>query len=115
MAALPRSVLPRVPCCFATPQLREALRRKVEAENGLPGHEVMVTAGANQAFANVVLGLVDESDRVVLFRPYYFNHLMCLQMTGGAERVVFGKRDPVTMVSCQSESLSADYQWGREV
>jgi aspartate/methionine/tyrosine aminotransferase len=47
----------------------------------------MVTAGANQAFVNVVLSLVDEHDRVVLFKPYYFNHMMALQMTGGADQV----------------------------
>jgi DNA-binding transcriptional MocR family regulator len=47
----------------------------------------MVTAGANQAFVNIVLSLVDESDTVVLFKPYYFNHIMALQMTGGADRV----------------------------
>jgi hypothetical protein len=46
-----------------------------------------VTAGANQAFVNIVLSLVDESDSVVLFKPYYFNHIMALQMTGGADRV----------------------------
>ncbi|EGD72718.1 hypothetical protein PTSG_04446 [Salpingoeca rosetta] len=42
----------------------------------------MVTAGANQAFANIVLALCDAGDEVVLFRPYYFNHHMALQMTG---------------------------------
>lgn len=42
----------------------------------------MVTSGANQAFVNLVLSLVDAKDRVVLFAPYYFNHLMALQMTG---------------------------------
>jgi len=54
----------------------------------------MVTAGANQAFVNIVLTLVDESDRVVLFKPYYFNHIMALQMTGGAQQV--GEHQHVT-------------------
>ena len=43
-------------------------------------YNIMVTAGANQAFVNVVLALCDQSDRVVLFKPYYFNHLMALQV-----------------------------------
>lgn len=51
-----------------------------------PQYEVMVTAGANQAFVNLVLALCDASDRVALFAPYYFNHLMALQMTGGGDR-----------------------------
>lgn len=50
----------------------------------------MVTAGANQAFVNVLLTLTDAEDAVVLFWPYYFNHLMACQMTGGARSVVLG-------------------------
>lgn len=39
-------------------------------------------AGANQAFVNIVLTLLDADDRAVLFWPYYFNHLMALQVRG---------------------------------
>jgi aspartate/methionine/tyrosine aminotransferase len=39
-------------------------------------YDVHVTAGANQGFTNIVLALVDAADPVVLFAPYYFNHLM---------------------------------------
>lgn len=42
--------------------------------------DVMVTAGANQAFTNVVLALLDASDSAVLFAPYYFNHLMVVPL-----------------------------------
>jgi aspartate/methionine/tyrosine aminotransferase len=63
----------------------------------------MVTAGANQAFTNIVLTLCDAKDRVVLFKPYYFNHLMALQMTGGAAEVVFGP--------CNPDSLHPDLDW----
>lgn len=50
-------------------------------------YDVMVTAGANQAFVNLVCALVDGPDPVVLYAPYYFNHMMALQMTGGADNV----------------------------
>lgn len=40
----------------------------------------MVTAGANQAFTNVAVALLDASDKAVLFSPYYFNHLMAVQV-----------------------------------
>ena len=43
-------------------------------------HKVMVTAGANQAFVNLVLALLDPQDAVILFAPYYFNHMMALQV-----------------------------------
>lgn len=56
----------------------------------------MVTSGANQAFTNLVLTLLDPSDAAVLFVPYYFNHLMALQMTGGGHSVVYGRCDPHT-------------------
>lgn len=44
-------------------------------------HEVMVTAGANQGFVNLTLTLLDANDGVVLFAPYYFNHMMAIQVS----------------------------------
>uniref|UniRef100_A0A7S0LII8 Aminotransferase class I/classII large domain-containing protein n=1 Tax=Coccolithus braarudii TaxID=221442 RepID=A0A7S0LII8_9EUKA len=69
------------------PELRQMLREKLTSQNGLCSSEVMVTAGANQAYINVVLALLDAGDAAVLFRPYYFNHLMALQMTGSAKQL----------------------------
>ncbi len=63
-------------------ELREELVRKVGEENGLRGREVMVTAGGNQAFINLVMALCDSGDEAILFTPYYFNHLMAFQMAG---------------------------------
>ena len=44
--------------------------------------DVMVTSGANQAFAHALLAVTDPGDAVVLFRPYYFSHLVALQLLG---------------------------------
>ncbi|KAG1677998.1 hypothetical protein FOA52_000793 [Chlamydomonas sp. UWO 241] len=85
------------------PALREALRAKIATQNGLVSHEVMVTAGANQAVVNAVLALVDEGDSVLLFKPYYFNHLMAVQMCGGARSVEFG--------DCDASTLHPDLAW----
>lgn len=63
-------------------ELREALLEKLERENGIVGKEVMVTAGANQAFVNAAQTLLSEGDRVVLFAPYYFSHEVALQLLG---------------------------------
>ncbi|CAM9681000.1 unnamed protein product, partial [Hapterophycus canaliculatus] len=54
------------------PELREALEKKLEKDNGLDltGQEVMITAGGNQAFAMVALALLDPGDRVLLVRPH---------------------------------------------
>jgi len=71
------------------PSLREALKAKVAAENGLANSEVMVTSGSNQAYTNVAISLLDAQDSAILFAPFYFNHAMALQMTGC--EVVHGK------------------------
>ena len=63
----------------------------------------MVTCGANQGFANLVLTLLDPSDAAVLFVPYYFNHLMALQMTGGGRSVVYGR--------CHQQTWKPDLNW----
>lgn len=65
-------------------ELREALVRKLSIENGIhvePG-QVMVTAGANQAFVNAILTIADPGDEIILLRPYYFNHEMALRLAG---------------------------------
>ena len=41
-------------------------------------YEVSVTAGANQAIAMLIITLVDPSDKVIMFKPYYFNALMAV-------------------------------------
>jgi aspartate/methionine/tyrosine aminotransferase len=71
------------------PPLLSALKAKLQTENGLHNPHVMITAGANQAFVNCVLTLLDERDEMgnrskcVVFEPYYFNHVMAVQMSRG--------------------------------
>ncbi|MCL7022337.1 hypothetical protein MKW94_017237 [Papaver nudicaule] len=78
------------------PALREALTKKLQEENKLYKSSVMVTAGANQAFVNLVLALCDAGDRVVMFAPYYFNSYMSFQMTGITD-ILVGPGDPKTL------------------
>ncbi|CAI9753679.1 unnamed protein product [Fraxinus pennsylvanica] len=75
------------------PELREALLKKLRHENKLHRSSVMVTAGANQAFVNIVLTLCDAGDSVVMFAPYYFNSYMSFQMTGVTD-ILVGPGDP---------------------
>jgi len=68
------------------PELAGALRAKLAAENGISvGEEsrIVVTAGANMAFMNAVLAILDEDDEVILPAPYYFNHEMAVTIAGG--------------------------------
>jgi aromatic aminotransferase len=70
--------------------LRQVLEVKIARENSLTDHAVMVTAGANQAYMNVVLTLLDQTTKAVVFAPYYFNHVMALQMTISNQNIVIG-------------------------
>ncbi|GAB2269445.1 Katanin p60 ATPase-containing subunit A1 [Dionaea muscipula] len=78
------------------PELREALMEKLRRENKLYKSSIMVTAGANQAFVNLVLALCDAGDSVVMFAPYYFNAYMSFQMTG-VSKILIGPGDPATL------------------
>jgi aspartate/methionine/tyrosine aminotransferase len=42
----------------------------------------MVTAGANQAFANAILSITRPGDHVLVLSPYYFNHVTAIQLAG---------------------------------
>ncbi len=67
------------------PQLIDAITAKLAAENGIraaDGSAVVVTAGANLAFANALLAVTGVGDEVILQTPYYFNHEMAVTMAG---------------------------------
>ncbi|XP_039143545.1 aromatic aminotransferase ISS1 [Dioscorea cayenensis subsp. rotundata] len=84
------------------PELRQALTEKLQQENNLTKSSIMVTAGANQAFVNLVLTLCDPGDSVVMFAPYYFNAYMSFQMTGITD-IIVGPGD--------SKTLQPDADW----
>ncbi|HET8843564.1 MAG TPA: aminotransferase class I/II-fold pyridoxal phosphate-dependent enzyme [Ktedonobacteraceae bacterium] len=66
--------------------LREALsktmwqRNKVEVD---PQREVIITAGANQAFMLAMLTLLEPGDKVLLPSPFFLNHAMAVRIAGG--------------------------------
>jgi len=58
-------------------ELRQAIARKLERENGLvadPAGEIVVTVGASGAFAATIHALLDPGDGLLLFEPYYGYH-----------------------------------------
>jgi len=65
------------------PELLEAIRRKLRADNGIvldDGSRIVVTGGGNMAFVNALLAITDPGDEIVLQVPYYFNHEMAVAM-----------------------------------
>lgn len=64
-------------------RLLELIAQKLRCENHInlaDGYRVMVTAGANMAFLNVLLAITDPEDEVILPSPYYFNQEMAIKM-----------------------------------
>eukprot|EP00979_Chaetoceros_neogracilis_P008611 scaffold1910_cov225-Chaetoceros_neogracile.AAC.3 len=90
------------------PELVSAIKLKLRRENNLPSKgssqddiQVIVTPGANAAYMNCVLTLLSENELSVVFKPYYFNHVMAIQMTRGQEALLVG---PIDDDGCPSMS-----------
>jgi len=63
--------------------LLELIETKLLTENSIDcisGYRVMVTAGSNMAFLNVLLTIADPGDEIILPLPYYFNQEMAVRM-----------------------------------
>ena len=62
--------------------LRSALERKLAEESGirLEGREVVVTAGSNMGFLNMLLAISDPGDEIILPEPFYFNQEMAVRI-----------------------------------
>lgn len=64
-------------------RLVELIETKLLTENTIDcisGYRVMVTAGSNMAFLNVLLTIADPGDEIILPLPYYFNQEMAVRM-----------------------------------
>ena len=74
----------RYGACIGETRLLSALRHKFEHENelDLANRDIVVTPGANLAFVLALLATCDVGDEVVLFAPYYFSHLVAIQLLG---------------------------------
>lgn len=74
---------------------------QVPIQSLLPEHEMMITAGANQAFVNVMLTICNPNDEILLVLPYYFSHLNAIILTGA--NPVYVKVDPCTLLPSLSD------------
>jgi|GEM_PF-3973893 len=65
-------------------RLRKIISEHINKRYSCKTHvdDVIVTAGANQAFYTVVATLFSPKDIVILAEPYYFNHMMTLNIHG---------------------------------
>jgi N-succinyldiaminopimelate aminotransferase len=73
------------------PVLRQAIAEHQRRFYGLeydPDGEIVVTAGATEALAGALLGMLDNGDEVVLFEPMYDSYQACIALAGGVVRPV---------------------------
>ena len=64
-------------------ELRELLKTKLRMEGlSMECQEVMITCGAQQAFANFALALTNPGEYAIVFSPYYFSHKQALELAG---------------------------------
>ncbi len=76
------------------PDLREAVCTKLKRDNGLDykAENIVVSTGAKQSLANVILAIVDEGDEVIIPAPFWVTYSELVKIAGGIPVIV-----PTTM------------------
>lgn len=72
------------------PDLREAVCAKLKRDNNLDysPDQVVVSTGAKQSIANVVMSIVDVGDEVIIPTPYWVTYSEIVKMAGGVVKFV---------------------------
>ena len=70
---------------LGAPELRQAIADHQRRFYGCeldPATEIVVTAGATEALAGALLGMLDAGDEVVVFEPMYDSYQACIALAG---------------------------------
>ena len=72
------------------PELREAVCRKLERDNGLryTPDQVLITSGGKQALYNFCQAVLDEGDEVLIFAPYWVSYPDMVHLAGATPVIV---------------------------
>ena len=79
------------PPLIGVPALREAVVEHQQRFYGMqfdPATEVLITCGASEALASILIGLLDTGDEVITFEPTYDMYAACSAMSGATIRPV---------------------------
>lgn len=89
------------------PKVRRALAEKLRAENGidLDEDEVLITNGLTHGSFCAFMAVLNPGDEVILFEPYYPQHIGKIAMTGAVP--VFVKLDASRNFSINPDRLAA--------
>ncbi len=71
-------------------ELRKAVCTKFSRDNGLEytPDQIVVSTGAKQSIANLVLALVDKDDEVIIPTPYWVTYSEIVRLAGGEVKLV---------------------------
>ncbi|GAA4052456.1 pyridoxal phosphate-dependent aminotransferase [Hymenobacter glaciei] len=77
------------------PELRQAICDKLKRDNQLDFQptQIVVSTGAKQALANVILSLVNPGDEVIVFSPYWVSYEEMVKLAGGVAVPLVGTRE----------------------
>lgn len=72
------------------PELREAVCTKFKRDNNLDykPENIVVSTGAKQSLANVILAIVDEGDEVIIPAPFWVTYSELVKIAGGIPVIV---------------------------
>lgn len=73
--------------------LRQAIAAKLKRDNDLDyeAKQIVVSTGAKQSIANLMLCLLDPGDEVVVLTPYWVSYLSLIKLSGGVPVMVHGE------------------------
>lgn len=71
-------------------ELRQAIAKKFERDNGLKytADQIVVSTGAKQSIANVVLSLINPGDEVLVPMPYWVSYLEVIKLAEGVPVII---------------------------
>ncbi|MBC6697971.1 pyridoxal phosphate-dependent aminotransferase [Hymenobacter puniceus] len=74
------------------PELRQAICDKLQRDNHLSykPENIVVSTGAKQALANVVLSLINPGDEVIVFAPYWVSYEEMVRLAEGTSVTLMG-------------------------
>ncbi len=74
------------------PDLRQAIAKKLREENGVESQaeNIVVSAGAKQSIANVMMCLLNPGDEVVVFSPFWVSYAEIIKLAEGTPVYIYG-------------------------
>ncbi len=83
--------------------LREAIATKYQKENNVPykAENIVVSNGAKQSIANVMLALLNPGDEVIVFAPYWVSYDALVRLTEATPVIISGTLENDFKVTAQ--------------